>query len=112
MIPSPPIPRRSYAAAAAIVIATIAAGCGVLLPSSDGLLVASGGPLQAGLTHVGLDVEDVDLKPYAKAGQLTLATDVTGHNPQNTTTIKATAALNIDVNLRHLVCGNHKGSSN
>ena len=46
MIPIPPLVRRSFAATAAIVIATIAAGCGVLPPSSDRLLVASGGFLQ------------------------------------------------------------------
>ena len=49
---NPPIPpilpvRAATAVVAAIVIAAISAGCGVLLPPSvDGLLVATGGPLQ------------------------------------------------------------------
>ena len=46
MSPIPPIPHRSLAATAAIVIATIAAGCAEPTPSVGGLLVASGGPLQ------------------------------------------------------------------
>jgi hypothetical protein len=46
VIPIPPIPYRSLAATAAIVIATIAAGCAEPPPSLEGLLVASGGPLQ------------------------------------------------------------------
>lgn len=46
MIPIPPIPRRPLAVSAAIVLATIAAGCTLLPPSVDGLLVAGGGPLQ------------------------------------------------------------------
>jgi hypothetical protein len=42
----PPIPHHPLAVTAAIVIATVAAGCAQAPPSVDGLLVASGGPLQ------------------------------------------------------------------
>jgi len=47
MKPAPPIRRFRAAAVAAIAIAAIAAGCGTVQPSIDGLLVATGGPLQA-----------------------------------------------------------------
>jgi hypothetical protein len=68
-------------------------------------LIAEGGPFQAGLRTVGLDVTDVNLKDYAKAGSFSLGTEVDGNDPQNTTTIKATVALNIDVAIGHLLCG-------
>jgi hypothetical protein len=44
--PNPPILRIRAAAVAAIVVTAIVAGCGGVPPSIDGLLVASGGPLQ------------------------------------------------------------------
>ncbi|HEY8845619.1 MAG TPA: hypothetical protein VIM24_03085, partial [Candidatus Limnocylindrales bacterium] len=47
MKPPPPIRRFRAAAVAAIATAAIAAGCGTVQPSIDGLLVATGGPLQA-----------------------------------------------------------------
>ena len=68
-------------------------------------LIAEGGPFQAGLRTVGLDVTDVNLKDYAKAGSFSLGTEVDGNSPQNTTTIKATVALNVDVAIGHLICG-------
>ena len=46
MTPAPPIRRFRAAAVAAIATAAIVAGCGTVPPSIDGLLVATGGPLQ------------------------------------------------------------------
>jgi hypothetical protein len=68
-------------------------------------LIAEGGPFQAGLRSVGLDVTDVNLKDYAKAGSFSLGTEVDGNDPDNTTTLRATVALNVDVAVGHLICG-------
>ncbi len=68
-------------------------------------LIADGGPFAPGLRTVNLDVTDVNLKDYVKAGSFSLGTEVNGNEPDNTTTIKATVALNVDVAVGHLICG-------
>lgn len=75
-------------------------------PDTTKVLIAQGGPFEAGLTEVGLDVEDVELKQYAAAKTLQITTEVTGHAPENTTTIKATVVLDVDVNVGNALCGN------
>ncbi len=69
-------------------------------------LIAEGENFDANARLVNLDVTDVNLKTYAKQGSFSLGTEVEGTNPQNTTTIKATVALNIDVAVGQLLCGN------
>lgn len=68
-------------------------------------LIAEGGPFEAGLRTVNLDVTDVNLKDYVVGGAFSLGTEVNGNEPDNTTTIKATVALNVDVAVGHLLCG-------
>ena len=71
------------------------------------MLIAKGGPFQAGLTEVGLTVDDVELKPYVASQTMQVTTKVSGHAPQNTTTIKATVVVDVDVNVGHALCGHH-----
>jgi len=76
-------------------------------PDLPKTLIAQGGPFQAGLTEVGLDVEDVELKPFVASKTLQITSEVTGHAPANTTTIKATVVLDVDVNVGHALCGHN-----
>ena len=76
-------------------------------PDLPKTLIAQGGPFQAGLTEVGLDVEDVELKPFVASKTLQITSEVNGHPPANTTTIKATVVLDVDVNVGHALCSHH-----
>ena len=67
--------------------------------------IAHGGPFTAGATSVSLTVLDVELAPYAAAPSMSFTTDVTGRKPNNDTTVSATVALGVDVNVAGVVCG-------
>lgn len=75
-------------------------------PEIQKTLIAQGGPFTAGLTEVGLDVGDVDLKPFLASKAFSITNDVTGRSPTQATTIKASVVLDVEVNVKHLVCGN------
>ena len=69
---------------------------------ADGLdkkLIASGANFAAGLTTIGLDVEDVELAPYAAADSMDITTEARGSPPDQDTTILGTIKLNVDVNV-------------
>jgi len=76
---------------------------------SEGLdrkLIASGGPFDAGLTTIGLNVENVDLADYAAAPAMKITTEVNGRRPAKTTSIKGDIVLDVDVNVSGaLGCG-------
>ena len=75
---------------------------------SEGLerkLIASGGPFESGLTTVGLNIEDVELSSYAAAPSMNITTEATGRRPSQNTTIEATLALTVDVNVSGALCG-------
>ncbi|OGQ90355.1 MAG: hypothetical protein A2289_26415 [Deltaproteobacteria bacterium RIFOXYA12_FULL_58_15] len=68
-------------------------------------LIASGGPFAAGLTTVGLEVENVDLAPYAAAESMNITSEVTGRRPSKETTIDGKIVLEVDVNVSGALCG-------
>lgn len=71
----------------------------------DRVRVASGGPFEAGQTVTDLDLDGVDLAPYATAPSMDITTEVTGHRPANDTTIEGTIELLVDVNVGGVLCG-------
>lgn len=74
-------------------------------PGLDRKLIASGGPFEAGLKTVGMNVENVDLADYAAAESMDITTEVDGRRPDNTTTIRADIVLDVDVNVGGALCG-------
>lgn len=74
-------------------------------PGEPRRLIASGGPFQAGLTTVGLDLENVDLAPYAAAESMSITTEASGRPPAQDTTIQAQIELEVDVNVDGALCG-------
>ena len=74
-------------------------------PGVERRLIASGADFAAGATRVDLDVEDVDLAPYATAESMQVTTEATGSRPENDTTIEATLVLSVDVNVKGALCG-------
>jgi hypothetical protein len=73
-------------------------------PNQTRVLVAQGSGFGA-RTTIGLEVEDVELAPYAAAASMTLTTEATGHQPNNDTTIDAAVVFDVDVNAQGAVCG-------
>lgn len=76
--------------------------------SAEGLpkvLIAQGGPFTKGATSIGLDVEDVELLPYASAPTMQVTSEVTGKPPSDDTTIKATASFDADVSFSAVCSG-------
>ena len=69
-------------------------------------LIATGGPFAAGSSSVGLDVEDVELAPYASAPSMNVTTEATGRRPGQDTTVDAAIVLTVDANVSGAVCGN------
>ncbi len=75
---------------------------------ADGLprrRIAHGGPFEEGAREVGLDLDDVDLAPYATAPSMTLTTEVSGRRPSMDTTVEAEVVLRVHVNVGGLLCG-------
>lgn len=67
--------------------------------------IASGNNFPAGAKELELQVDAVDLAPYASADSMTITSDVDGRKPQEETSIEAKIALAIDLNIGGLVCG-------
>ncbi len=67
--------------------------------------IAHGGPFQAGLSTVGLDVDDVELKDYAILPSMSITTEVVGRRPAQDTTVEARIVLDVDVNVSGVLCG-------
>lgn len=67
--------------------------------------VAYGGPFPDDATLVSLEIDDVDLAPYATAPSMDITTEITGRRPANDTTIEATIELLVDVNVSGVVFG-------
>ncbi len=59
--------------------------------------IASKDPVEDGQRIVELDVQDVELKPYATAKAMTLTTEATGQAPRFDTTIRVKATFEVDV---------------
>jgi len=68
-------------------------------------MIARGSSFATGLKSVGLEIEPVNLAPYASGDSMTITTDVDGHRPDHETTIKADIVLDIDVNVAGVLCG-------
>jgi hypothetical protein len=70
--------------------------------SSEGLetkRIASGGPFTMGEGVVVLNLDMVDLKPYAVASAMEITTQVEGRRPDQETTIDASITMLVDVNV-------------
>jgi hypothetical protein len=77
-------------------------------PNLAKVLIASGGPFTAGARSVGLDVEDQELVDYATADSMTVTSEVNGTAPSQDTTVKATLKLDVDVNIKGVICDGGK----
>ena len=74
-------------------------------PGLEKKLIARGSSFATGIKSVGLEIESVNLAPYASANSMTITTDVDGHRPDHQTTIRAEIVLDIDVNVAGVLCG-------
>jgi hypothetical protein len=75
--------------------------------SADGMerkLIAAGGPFDAGVPSVLLDVKNVDLAEYVAAPSMDITADVTGRRPQEDTSVQADLSLLVDVNVDGALC--------
>lgn len=67
--------------------------------------IARGGPFAAGAGRVDLELDDVELAPYAAAESMSITTEATGRRPPQSTTINAALRLQIDVDVTGAACG-------
>ena len=67
--------------------------------------IASGSNFPAGAKELELDLDSVDLAPYALAESMTITSEVQGRRPLEETRIDAKILLAIDLNIGGLVCG-------
>lgn len=67
--------------------------------------VASGGPFASGARTVTLNIDNLELAPYATATSMTFTTTASGRKPNNTTTVEAKIVLDADINVGGLICG-------
>ena len=67
--------------------------------------IAHGGPFPEGQSAVELELDDVDLAPYAAAPAMDLKTVVQGRRPDQDITIDAGVDFLIDVNVSGAICG-------
>ena len=67
--------------------------------------IAHGGPFPDGAADIELEIDDVDLAPYAAADTMDLKTVVQGRRPDQDTTITAGVDFLIDVNVSGAICG-------
>lgn len=74
-------------------------------PGLPRALIATGGPFPANAQVVELDLEDVELAPYAAADTMNITTESTGQKPRQDTTIEAAIGLDVDVNVGGAICG-------
>jgi hypothetical protein len=74
-------------------------------PGLPRALIAKGGPFPAGALTVELDLEDVELKPYATAESMNITTESNGEKPGQDTTVEAVILLDVDVNVGGAICG-------
>jgi hypothetical protein len=74
-------------------------------PGVQRALIAQGGPFPEGALTVDLQIEDVELAPYAAAERMTITTEANGQRPRQDTTIEATMGLDVDVNIGGAICG-------
>jgi len=76
--------------------------------SADGLdkvRIASGANFAQGARQIELDLDDIDLAPYATAASMTITSDVEGRRPEHETLIEAKIILMVDLNLGGILCG-------
>jgi hypothetical protein len=71
----------------------------------DRRLIASGADFADGVSVIALDVEDVELAPYAVRESMSITADGTGEAPVDDTKIKVDVVLLVDVNLDGALCG-------
>lgn len=74
-------------------------------PGLPRVRIATGGPFPAGANMVELNVDDVELAPYATAASMNITTESSGQKPQQDTTVEATIGLDVDANLGGAICG-------
>lgn len=74
-------------------------------PGLEKKRIAHGEAFAPGLAHVGLDVDDVELKPYVTAASMSITSEVQGHQPNQETKVKATVVLTVDIDVGGLACG-------
>lgn len=74
-------------------------------PGEERRRIAYGGPFPQGQSTVSLELDDVELAPYAAAESMTITTSVEGTRPDEETTVEATIELMVDVNVGGVVCG-------
>lgn len=67
--------------------------------------IAHGGPFPEGQSAIELELDDVDLAPYAAAPAMDLKTVVQGRRPDQDITIDAGVDFLIDVNVSGTICG-------
>ena len=69
-------------------------------PDLDRIRVASCNDFPEGESLVSFDLMDVDLHDYVVSESMTLTTEVTGHRPDDETTVEARFALDIEVTVQ------------
>ena len=74
-------------------------------PSVSRQRIAFGGPFAAGAARIELQLDDIDLAPYAAAPSMSITTEATGRRPSQTVTISAAMTLLVDVNVGGALCG-------
>lgn len=67
--------------------------------------IARGGPFPQGADSVSLDIDAVELAPYAAASSMDITTEARGRPPRSETTIDAVVTLLVDVNVDGVLCG-------
>jgi hypothetical protein len=64
-------------------------------PGLQKVHIAGKSPLPAGATSVDLDLDDLDIAPYARSDTFSITTQASGRAPAQSTTIEAALTLNV-----------------
>lgn len=72
----------------------------VSAPDVEEALLASADSFPEGQALVEFELADLDLAPYVVSQSMDVVTDITGHRPDQTTTVEARFSLDVEVTLR------------
>jgi hypothetical protein len=70
----------------------------------DPILVAHGGPFEAGETRIELETTGVDISNYLRSDEITVSTRAKGKLPRQEMDIAAKAVFTVDVNVMQVAC--------
>tara|TARA_Y100000589_G_scaffold200391_1_gene189054 strand:- start:334 stop:954 length:621 start_codon:yes stop_codon:yes gene_type:complete len=104
-----------YATALSLTITEPTSGQDFSFIDSISFFVSTGGEekvriawldtIAPGTTRLELEIDDIDLSPYATADSMTITSFVDGRRPDYDTVVEAQITLDVDLNVGGLLCG-------